>query len=118
MTWNPSSSGYRWHGGRQRRLAQRRNGFHPLTMPAAMLAVGMAGTIYAFGGVPFDGLAAALPGSGCTIKGNISIISGERIYHVPGQDYYVQTRIAPEWGERWFCSEAEAQRDGWRKSKR
>ncbi|MBU0582058.1 MAG: hypothetical protein KKB66_01650 [Alphaproteobacteria bacterium] len=87
-------------------------------MPAAMLAIGLAGTIYAFGDVSLGGLAAALPGSGCAIKGNVSIITGERIYHVPGQDYYAQTRISPEWGERWFCSEADARRAGWRKSKR
>lgn len=52
----------------------------------------------------------------CTIKGNISINSGERIYHVPGQEYYAATKISYEHGERWFCSEAEARRAGWRKA--
>ena len=52
----------------------------------------------------------------CTIKGNISM-SGERIYHVPGQRYYAATRINPAYGERWFCSEEEARAAGWRKSK-
>lgn len=56
-------------------------------------------------------------GSGaCNIKGNISS-SGERIYHVPGQKYYAVTRISPGKGERWFCSEVEAQAAGWRKSR-
>ncbi len=64
------------------------------------------------------GLAADFLGSGCNIKGNVSIDSGERIYHVPGQKFYSQTRISPEWGERWFCSEAEARKAGWRKAKR
>lgn len=54
--------------------------------------------------------------SGCVIKGNISS-KGARIYHVPGQKYYDKTRIAPHKGERWFCSEAEARRAGWRKAR-
>lgn len=57
------------------------------------------------------------PSSGCTIKGNINK-SGEHIYHMPGQRYYDQTTIDPGKGERWFCTEAEAQANGWRKSKR
>jgi len=52
----------------------------------------------------------------CNIKGNVST-RGERIYHVPGQRYYSQTRISASHGERWFCSEAEARAAGWRKSK-
>ncbi len=53
----------------------------------------------------------------CNIKGNISIDTGERIYHVPGQKFYDMTRIDPAYGERWFCSEADARAAGWRKSK-
>ena len=53
----------------------------------------------------------------CNIKGNISISTGEKIYHVPGQEYYEETVISPEYGERWFCSEEEAMAAGWRKSK-
>jgi endonuclease YncB( thermonuclease family) len=56
-------------------------------------------------------------GSGCSIKGNISIDSGQHIYHVPGQKFYSKTKISPEHGERWFCSEAEARAEGWRRSK-
>jgi hypothetical protein len=52
----------------------------------------------------------------CDIKGNVSIETGERIYHVPGQRYYAATRISPEYGERIFCTEAEARAAGWRKS--
>ena len=54
---------------------------------------------------------------GCDIKGNISISSGEKIYHVPGGRYYDETVISPEYGERWFCTEQEAINNGWRKSK-
>ena len=60
---------------------------------------------------------AAPPGSGCAIKGNISIDTGERIYHVPGQTCYPQTRISSQYGERWFCSETEARQAGWRRSR-
>lgn len=54
--------------------------------------------------------------SGCNIKGNISK-KGERIYHLPGQKDYQKTRIAETKGERWFCSEMEAQQAGWRRSR-
>ena len=50
------------------------------------------------------------------IKGNISS-SGEKIYHVPGQQYYDSTVIDESKGERWFCTELDAQAAGWRKSK-
>jgi hypothetical protein len=55
-------------------------------------------------------------GSVCNIKGNVSIGSGERIYHVPGQHYYNATKISPKYGERWFCSEEEARAAGWRRA--
>ena len=53
----------------------------------------------------------------CPIKGNISS-SGERIYHVPGQQHYDDTRISRAKGERWFCSEEEARAAGWRRARR
>lgn len=56
--------------------------------------------------------------SACVIKGNVSINTGERIYHVPGQKFYTPTKISRWYGERWFCSEAEARAAGWRKSRR
>lgn len=49
----------------------------------------------------------------CLIKGNISA-SGEKIYHLPGCGSYVKTQIDIGRGERWFCSEAEAQKAEWR----
>jgi hypothetical protein len=55
---------------------------------------------------------------GCDIKGNIAYDSGEPIYHVPGQKYYAAATINPTYGERWFCTEAEAQAAGWRKAYR
>lgn len=56
------------------------------------------------------------PETDCVIKGNISS-SGEKIYHLPGQRYYNKTVISESKGERWFCSEDEAKKAGWRKSK-
>ena len=49
----------------------------------------------------------------CAIKGNIDM-TGERIYHVPGGQWYDRTLIDPAKGERWFCSEEDAQAAGWR----
>ena len=51
--------------------------------------------------------------SNCYIKGNISYNGGEKIYHVPGQEYYDAT--VPE---ECFDSEAEARSAGYRKSYR
>jgi len=53
----------------------------------------------------------------CLIKGNISFRTGERIYHVPGQEFYDEAVISPEKGERWFCTEEEAEANGWRRAK-
>ena len=52
----------------------------------------------------------------CNIKDNVST-RGERIYHMPDQRYYDETRISASHGERWFCSEAEARAAGWRRSR-
>ncbi|MEO7417643.1 MAG: hypothetical protein ABI163_11320 [Thermoanaerobaculia bacterium] len=59
----------------------------------------------------------AVPPPGCDVKGNISFKSGERIYHLPGQSFYDKTIISPDRGEAWFCTEAEARANGWRKSR-
>lgn len=60
----------------------------------------------------------ATPPPGCTIKGNISQKTGERIYHIPGMQNYAATIISPSYGERWFCTEAEAVANGWRRAQR
>jgi endonuclease YncB( thermonuclease family) len=51
--------------------------------------------------------------TGCAIKGNING-EGDHIYHLPGAASYDDTVIDESRGERWFCSEAEARRAGWR----
>jgi hypothetical protein len=58
------------------------------------------------------------PPPGCLIKGNINLKTGERVYHVPGQRHYDNVTIEAVAGERWFCTEDEAEAAGWRRSKR
>jgi len=50
--------------------------------------------------------------SDCQIKGNIT--ANGRIYHMPHNRDYGRTRINEASGERWFCTEADARRAGWR----
>lgn len=57
-------------------------------------------------------------GIGCPIKGNISYVTGERIYHLPVDEYYDETVINLLNGERWFCTPLEAELAGWRRSLR
>ena len=54
----------------------------------------------------------------CNIKGNVSYNNDRKIYHVPGQKDYKKTKISSHRGERWFCSEADARAEGWRKAGR
>jgi endonuclease YncB( thermonuclease family) len=61
--------------------------------------------------------AAAAPDPNCSIKGNVNR-EGERIYHEPGMRGYARTRMDKGNGERWFCSELEAEAAGWRKAMR
>lgn len=49
----------------------------------------------------------------CRIKGNISIETNKKFYHLPGMEDYESTRIDPTRGERWFCTESEAIAAGW-----
>jgi hypothetical protein len=88
-----------------------------LSQVVILAGLGAAGGMALTGQEPARLLAEASSGTECSIKGNISIDSGERIYHVPGQKYYGPTKIDPEFGERWFCSEGEARAAGWRKSR-
>lgn len=57
------------------------------------------------------GATAAPYAAGCLIKGNHSR-RGDWIYHLPGEPYYAETRA-----EQMFCSEAEAQAAGYRRSR-
>lgn len=50
---------------------------------------------------------------GCPIKGQIT--RNERVYVVPWQSGYTRVRIRQDKGERWFCTEAEAQQAGFKR---
>ncbi|MFV0297731.1 MAG: thermonuclease family protein [Hyphomicrobiaceae bacterium] len=50
--------------------------------------------------------------AGCPIKGNVS--PRGRIYHMPWSPWYRRIRMDQGKGKRWFCSEAEAIKAGWR----
>lgn len=52
------------------------------------------------------------------IKGNISLTTHEKIYHVPSGNSYDRTIISPEAGEKWFCSVEDAEYAGWRRAER
>ena len=56
--------------------------------------------------------------SGCVIKGNVSIDTNRKIYHLPGMEDYESTTIDLARGEKWFCTESEAIQSGWRKAPR
>ena len=60
---------------------------------------------------------AVAPDPSCAIKGNVNS-SKEKIYHVPGGQYYDRTDIKPEEGDAWFCTSAEAVAAGFRASER
>ncbi len=57
------------------------------------------------------------PSPDCTIKGNINR-NGERIYHMPGQQFYARVQMDVGHGKRWFCTPEEAEAAGWRRALR
>ena len=65
---------------------------------------------------PATATASQPPSPDCVIKGNIS--ANGRIYHLPGQQFYDRVVVRTDQGQRWFCSEAEAQAAGWRRARR
>ena len=57
------------------------------------------------------------PSPECTIKGNVNR-TGNRIYHMPNQQFYSRIRMDAGGGPRWFCTIDEAEAAGWRKALR
>lgn len=53
----------------------------------------------------------------CLIKGNIGKHDGTKTYHFPGCAEYERTVVELDLGEQWFCTEEEAQKAGYQKSK-
>lgn len=68
-----------------------------------------------YGEKPDDGTTidpVPVPSDECIIKGNISQNAG-KVYHLPVDKGYAATEIDVSRGERWFCTEIEAQKAGW-----
>jgi cold shock CspA family protein len=110
---------------RQRKTRQSRSMLDVLLVAAIIvlffIASGLVVTILAGDTVQatITQIVAKRPGPPeCVIKGNISIETGEKIYHLPGMKDYDRTRINEQYGERWFCTEEEAIKAGWRKAGR
>jgi len=59
---------------------------------------------------------ACQPESDCMIKGNYRPSTGTKIYHLPECYNYDRIVIDTSRGDRWFCTEKEAQEGGFRKS--
>lgn len=49
------------------------------------------------------------------IKGNVNPNKETYVYHCPNGQYYDITKIQPEQGDRWFCTELEATAAGFHK---
>ena len=81
-----------------------------------ILVTVIGGGLYLFSvrdSIPQVGLLNAI--KACTIKGNVNE-SGEKIYHLNTQEYYKETKINEDKGDRIFCTENEAINTGFRKS--
>ena len=53
----------------------------------------------------------------CNIKGNIGKHDRKKYYHLPVCAEYNRTVVELHLGEQWFCSEKEAIKEGYTKSK-
>lgn len=51
----------------------------------------------------------------CSVKGNLDR-NDKRYYHLPGFKYYDSTAVNLDHGDRWFCSEEEAQKAGFKRA--
>ena len=69
--------------------------------------------------VMFLVLQSAQAKTACLIKGNVTKKGKTitRIYHLPGTQYYKTVKINAKEGDKWFCTEKDAKKAGFRKSK-
>lgn len=56
------------------------------------------------------------PSAKCTIKGNIDTATGKKIYHTKSCSQYDEVELNQAFGEKWFCSEADASEAGFKKA--
>jgi hypothetical protein len=88
------------------------------TVISMVILVGIALFTMQFGGGHSPSLITSITQPGCVIKGNVSIATGNKLYHLPGMEDYASTKIDPAHGEMWFCTESEAITNGWRRAPR
>lgn len=58
------------------------------------------------------------PVAGCLIIGNANASGGDKIYHLPGMQNYNDIKFRPAEGDRYFCTEASARANGFRRAQR
>jgi len=59
-----------------------------------------------------------MPRIGCTIKGNVSRVGKKRIYRMPDSPNYERMRMDFKRGDRWFCTEDDAAKAGFKPARR
>ncbi len=95
-----------------------RAGVMLLAVPAVLLACAVAGAAWSTEGFTAPSFRAIFnTAPHCRIKGEVDPLTRDRVYHLPGQFHYPRVKVSLPRGERWFCSEAEARRAGWRRSR-
>jgi len=111
-------SGQRSRGNRRKQVGKRP--FPDFIFLRAILAIGISSISVRFIRLPsftsFVNSDVSLSKLDCDIKGNISISTGKKLYHLPGMEDYKSTVISRDKGEKWFCSESEAINSGWSKA--
>lgn len=112
----PRHPAKRWHDRKDAGRKPSSLDIRHALVATTVVAGGLAG--YALPGSELGSSLFASVNPACNIKGNVSFNGGRKIYHVPGQLDYSSTVINSRYGERWFCSEAEARAAGWRAATR
>ncbi|NJN76183.1 MAG: hypothetical protein HC796_08295 [Synechococcaceae cyanobacterium RL_1_2] len=51
---------------------------------------------------------------GCTIKGKVHLLKGERFYYTRQDPIYPDRTVSPIKEGKWFCSTKEAEAEGWK----
>jgi hypothetical protein len=86
-----------------------------LTGPALRLAPTLLAMTVLLGVGHDRVIAAASYAEGCRIKATIDA-SGEKLYRLADDDGYGAAKVSFLKGGRWFCTEADARDNGWRRA--
>ena len=101
-----------WAGAFVAPLDWRQQNFHAKIFGQATASTQSSAALLssAFGG-------ASPPSPNCAIKGNVNW-GGKCIFHKPDGHWYKRITMEAKYGDRWFCSAAEALESGCRETKR